>query len=598
VAVVRELFAVLGISVDGASFKQADRALANIHGQLVKLNQAGAKGGDAGQSVGDGAAGGAAKAIAAFKSIAVVVAEVAAKVFNAFRDAFTQVASLSSTLGRASRQFGVSAQELQGLGHAVGVAGVSFDSLQGDLSTIQSQMYATTTGSAEAVMAFSRLGISIRKSGGGFKEATKVYDEAIEKLIAIKDPTERAGKALATVGQSGLDVANFWADKGIAAFRDARKEVEEFGALLSDEGRRAFSEFSREQSRLGLVGQSFKNAIGEPLAEILADVSKRFVDWIKLQKGEGPNALRKSVSALGNLKEVFLDLLKWGYRLGTQVLPIIVDILNAVGNVVGTVVVAIRDGLVLALDTLGDVGVAVATGILIAFFPLHALFIGLFLLIEDVIGYTKGYESVTGDAIAAFKKWKEDLFKDEDGNEPLWLFFIKSAVTALTDDLPRAVRALAEVVSGLLTEAFKGLKQTIDGLTKPVSQLVDKIRLAFHQANIATAEVLHRAGAPAAATDFFGGSGFSDVRNKGVDFRTLGVYAKPLDEEAPRVVSVAAPPTAPGGAAGAAGPPISVSVNIDAKGGLNSKEIVEKLRVDLKDFFAEEFVGVLRAAQP
>jgi hypothetical protein len=598
-AVVRELFAVLGINVDGASFKQADRALANIHHAIQRTQAATAKAGDAAAPVADGASASAAAGLAAVKGFAGAVLSLAAKVTNAFRDIFVQFQSLNSEIGKAQRQFGGSAQEFFGLSKAVGLAGVSGEELSSTLGNIQAQMYATTTGSAEAVMAFSRLGISIRKTGGGFKSATDVFDEAVVKLSQIEDPVIRTGKALATVGQAGLDVANMIRDRGLPAFQEFRQAAKD--AAPSEQDRAALREYGYEQAKLGLLGQKFRNAVGGPIAQVLADVSKRFNEWLKLQKDDGPEALRESVAGIGKLSDGFLKLLQLGYKFATGALPVLVEWLTSLANIVQTVALGLRDGLIFYLEKFGDVGVAVAVALLAYFFPIQTLLVALGILIEDLIVFAKGGDSLTGRALEAFKQWREEFFKPSD-NEPLWIKAIRWVLDVFVNQLPAAIRDLAAVVKGLLTEAFKGLKQTVDGLTQPVKEVVDKIRFAFHRANVATAEGLNRIGAPGVAQDFFGGEGFSDARRRGVAASTLGVYARPLDANVPQVVSVAPPvPTVPVSpyAPGAHPRDVNFNVTIDARGGLNRKEIVEQLKPELESFWEEQLVTkVLRPAQP
>lgn len=71
-----------------------------------------------------------------------------------------------------------------------------------------------------------------------------------------------------------------------------------------------------------------------------------------------------------------------------------------------------------------------ATGVVLAaaFFPVTTAIVGLLLLLEDVMTWSRGGSSITGDLIGPFEKWRGTLQDIKD-----FIDGIKEALTALTD---------------------------------------------------------------------------------------------------------------------------------------------------------------------
>ena len=498
---------------------------------------------------------------------------------SAFAEAFTQVGQLAGQLSGLASLTGSTSAQMQGLAHAAGLAGVDIGSLKGELTGLSARMYSVTTGSVDAILAFSRLGVAVGKSGGGFRSATDVYDDVVAKLIAIKDPVERAGKALAVGLPQALETANRFlakggdAEAGVRAYRAAQAEVKSFGATISESTRRAAAEFGDTQAKLGLISQGYRNALVAPLYDAFSVASSKFVEISKAQAETTREAYSGMGTAVGKLAPVWTNL----KALALSLVPAfgsVVETFAAVASAVGTVAVTVGQGLVNAFNALGPTGTALAAGLFASFFPLTALFTGIALVVEDLIVFARGGKSAFGDALAAFGTFKEKLASgDFLGEGAFGIRFAKQLLNLVLNEIPAAIEYLASIVKDLLGGAFKAVESAI----APVNAFVDKL--------IAKIEDVDGQGAI---------SGF--LRNP---FGAPPELIAQLERAGRLPPSPTAPVTPPisfspsvAGAAGAAltGAPV-VTVNLAVNAGLLGSEqaVTDKIKDTAKEAFTDAF---------
>lgn len=385
------------------------------------------------------------------------VKEAVGGIASAAKSVFDSFGELTARLSSTAAQFGTTTQALQGFEGGFAPAGVGADALRGSLGGLQSKMYGLVTESAEAVKAFYRLGLTVTKAGGGFKPVTQVFDEALEKLVQIKDPTIRAGRALDTVGEAGLRAANYWRNNGgIEGLRAYRKEIEGFGVVLQQDVDAA-GRFRLESGKLNLVLQDFRNDVGGPLHELLGDIAKDMFVWIKAQGKAGSTSkpLRDSVERLANLRGPVTELTKKAFTFGQNALPLVVDGMRAFGTVVVGVTEGIRSGLVFALEKMGGVAIGVGLALAFAFAPVTTTIAGLLLVAEDFINYQKGVPSVIGDTVESFKKFRNEFGKGLD--EPPALKILRAMAVFAEKAYNFVDKLTNKLASGVFVPLFRGL---------------------------------------------------------------------------------------------------------------------------------------------
>ncbi len=206
------------------------------------------------------------------------------------------------------------------------------------------------------------LGLSAKDAAGKSKPVTDLMDEIADKIEKIEDPTKRAEAATKIFGKSGQKLIPFLQEgsKGIKKFRD---EVKELGGGMNEEFIKKAKIMGDEAKRLNFAWGSMKVQV----AAVLLPAITSLVQW-----------LTKGVVWLLKLTES--------------------------SSVLETAWIALGIAGVVALSAmLGPLG-----ALLLEIAPL----ILAFLILEDIITFLRGGDSVFGDALNdLFGKEKTEAFR-------------------------------------------------------------------------------------------------------------------------------------------------------------------------------------------
>lgn len=379
---LREFVAKLSLNVNPSGFKAADEFFGKLKKTMLSV-----------QSIGD------------IVGLALNAAQGAVERLGA---AFDAMGDQATGLQRTAALAGTTSAELQGLEGAVSRFGITGEGLKGTLTGLMGKMYAITTGSADAVMAFGRLGVSVRAVGGGFKPVTEVLDQALEKLSKIKDPIMRFGKA-ATLGlQEYLPAL----EDGIEGFRKLQQKVRDFSAELSGDDITAVKKYKGVLADLKLVMEGLRNNALGPLYDLFGRVGDRVTKFIQADKGAAFKEVRAGFGQFTFLEESITKLIITGYKL-LPTLTLIVRGLAGVFKVVGTITDAIIDFIrwMYEVPEVGNALTLLGFAVFAAWFPMLALFAAIFLVAEDFIVFFKGGNSAIGMALQGLIKWLAQVEK-------------------------------------------------------------------------------------------------------------------------------------------------------------------------------------------
>lgn len=324
----------------------------------------------------------------------------------------------ADALAKQSRVLGISMGELQEWGYIADLAGVKASQITGAITKLN------MAGSNKKVSAGIReLGIDMKDSGGNAKPAAKLFEEIGDKLHAIEDPTKRAQMAMKTLGKSGTKLLPVFED-GAEGIAELRKEFQELGGGFSDD-------FGKQ-------------------SEIFNDNITR----IKTM------ARQVAINVVNRLLPAFTKLSAWFVKQAKWVIPFIKD-----SRMMETVLTVLAVGGVMKLSgALGGLGGAM-NKLLLKFLPL----IIAFLLLEDLIGFFNGDESLTGDILENFfgKEATEKvrgLFKDIKDTVNRFIAEIKGSPLTLLDDWEVFTTQLSKDVTELFGPTFGGILNTGGGM--------------------------------------------------------------------------------------------------------------------------------------
>ncbi len=333
-------------------------------------------------------------------------------------------AQQTDALGKFSQALGLNMEEIGAWSEAVIRSGGSAESFQASVKSLTGQLTDfVLTGGGPAMEVLSRLGISAFNASGKVKTA-------FELLPDLAETFERMSKAESFAFGQKLGL-----DQGTIA--------------LLQQGREGVNQLVARQRELGVATRDDAEAAAE------------FND------------------AWADLKQVFTNVF---VSLGGSVLPVLTTVLAKVREFTAFLSdnKPLVEGFFIGLATVIGVSylpaiaaAAVATVTALAPFLLLAAAIALIALAyDDVIAYTKGHNSLLGEAV---KKWPElgeaidyvvDLF--ELGKEKV-------------NDLIEAVKKLPEYLKGLLPEveelwdAFLSIPDDVEGSFKRIAKVLTKL---------------------------------------------------------------------------------------------------------------------------
>lgn len=326
--------------------------------------------------------------------------------FKKFIDTGTDISNFSSLTGIAE-------QDITALGGVLEQFGGNVDSAKSSLQALQQGLSQAEWGQGQLLETAALYGVELYNQDGSLKNAQAL-------LMGLADDFQHLTKAQQfTLGtQLGLDESTI---------------------LLLQQGKTSIKALLAEQQKMGAMN-----------AKQAADAKKFHTEWTKLKQ------------SLGSL----------GRSIAVDIMPPVIDFVKQLGKAVDWVRSLDTYTIVLA-GSFGVLGYAVKNFTQIATFftksfwkanlPLVALLAGLtvlFLLIEDIVGYFNGKESLFGkflenEKVQKFIAWFKDMKESASG---IW--------DGLVDGFYKKFDAIAYVFKNLGTllkiQVFETINEIID----------------------------------------------------------------------------------------------------------------------------------------
>jgi hypothetical protein len=187
----------------GAETDGIERGLSEIQNSLKKIEKSGA---DSGESF-NGSFLKMAGAVAVGQAAVNVFGSVVNGVFSAAQkvvDGFSAALDLGGTLSDLSSSTGETAGNLLLLQRAFDNTGAGADKVGPALAKLQDKINSANEGSAEASIAFGRMGVSLEDLAG--KTPTQQLALVASGISSIEDPSKRAATAIDIFGKSGAEL--------------------------------------------------------------------------------------------------------------------------------------------------------------------------------------------------------------------------------------------------------------------------------------------------------------------------------------------------------------------------------------------------------
>lgn len=347
--IVRELIALFGVKTDETSFKKAESTTTNLMG-LAK------------------------------KAVAVLGGFVAVRWA---KGVIEQTAQAREALYNMSQRTGLSVQLLQQLEHVANLTGSSIYELQIGIRRLQKSQVDAADGSKELSKDFKRLGINIKNADGSLKNTTQLFFESADGFKNLKTDAERTATAIALFGRGGVQMVPMLKN-GTAALREMMGEIEEYGALLSDDAVKAADDYMDNQRRLAMVTGTFGKLLANAAIPRINKVVSSLLKWWK--------ANRKIIKEpIAKFFEALTGVLSGIVRVGGKFLSVAFGILSVLPTFY-------KVGLIALAFLKWEKGIQAVVGAfnILKNHPVLLFFLLLFLIVEDLMTWMEGGESVFG----------------------------------------------------------------------------------------------------------------------------------------------------------------------------------------------------------
>ncbi len=362
--------------------------------------------------------------------------------------AFTEsLISMGSELGRNAARLQVSTDTLQEWGFAAQMSGVNAEEMSKSLKILTKNIAEASTGGGQAAE-FAKFGVKLKDAQGQTRGVSDVMGDLAERFTKIKNPTDRAGAAMAIFGKSGLAMVPLL-EKGGEGVKKLFERFHELGGGLSEQFVESAKEASHAQHELGIATLTLKSKIGEALLPFVTMLVTKITDlaiWFR-KSSDHTNIFRSGLLAVGGASLIT------GVKIAT-------GIGARLSALAGPSAGAAR-GLMSVVRGFGSL---LSAGLKLAV---------IYLLLDDIYTLLTGGDSAIGRfidgmfGIGTSKKFVQDL-KDA------WKFLLVKL-----DEYMPTLTAMKEETVRFLKDMFNGFNQTGKDIAEAWQILTDNLKKDF-----------------------------------------------------------------------------------------------------------------------
>lgn len=191
-----------------------------------------------------------------------------------FVEAIKGAAEYADEINTLSKTTGMSTDALQEYKYAAELLDVDLNTITGSVQKLKKSMDSAKDGTGATADAFAELGVNVTDSNGNLRDADKVFDDVINALKKIENPTERDAVAMKVLGKSAADL-NPLIEAGADELNNLRKEAHNVGAVLDKETLGTLNGVQDGFDRLKGTFEALKRTLGAKLGgKILPDLEK------------------------------------------------------------------------------------------------------------------------------------------------------------------------------------------------------------------------------------------------------------------------------------------------------------------------------------
>lgn len=137
-------------------------------------------------------------------------------------------------IDKMAQKIGLSREAYQEWDYIMAQNGMSIDSLQTGIKSLNSLMTKAAEGNADAAATFEALGVSVTNADGSLRSQEEVMEDTIAALQGMKSGADRAALATKLFGKAGSEMAPLL-NETAESTEALRQQAHELGMVMSDE---------------------------------------------------------------------------------------------------------------------------------------------------------------------------------------------------------------------------------------------------------------------------------------------------------------------------------------------------------------------------
>ena len=336
-------------------------------------------------------------------AIAKAAAFVGVAIGGATAKIVTSYATQADAAAKNARAVGITTEAYQELEYAADQSGVTGEQLLAVLPKLAAKTSDAARGNKELIKTYKELNLDARALHKlSPDQQFEAIAEAVSKLDSAGDRTritmklfEEVGPKFATMFSSGA--------KGIA---ELRKQARALGFVISDEDAQKAEAFNDQMARLKRLAMGLRNTVAISLVPKLTELASKVESWAIANKEVINSKIEKWLEkAERGAKKLYAWIKKLG---GGEFDKGLERIAQGIATIVGvfaaskavTAFVSILGVVKSTLVLLGSVGVVALAKIIALVVAATAYWGTLLLIVDDVITYFRGGDSLLGRIIA------------------------------------------------------------------------------------------------------------------------------------------------------------------------------------------------------
>lgn len=365
------------------------------------------------------------------KRVSIAVAGSSAAMFGFAKT----TASSYDQLQKFSDRIGISTEALSKYHAAAEFSRVATQTLDMALQRMTRRVAEAAKGSGEAKDAIAELGLNARELNK--QTPDKIFEAVVRAMEHVENQSDRTRLAMRLFDSEGVAVLQMMRG-GIKGFESMTAEAEKFGVAVSSKAAAGAVEFNDNMTRMKMILIGLRNEIGEALIPILNESLVRWKDLYIANRAiirqNLTGVLRSLVAVLRSMWSIVssaaggVNNLVQAFGGWERVLRLVLSVLIVLtGMKIATWVIGIAGAIAKAGGALK------VLGLILSRLPLVSIMTGIALLIEDIMMWVNGHNSLMGNILGPWDEFKKkieevwNVFKNTWGSlkEGFWNFIDK-----------------------------------------------------------------------------------------------------------------------------------------------------------------------------